>query len=143
MNIENYIFQTPRNFKQIVIKLSFDAIEWLNGTTTTHEGVSIINRTLFYDILSRMRFCDSVDGLFRRPQQVLAGQAQLSEVLIAKQWRMGRKQVHNIRDKMIELELLAINRSKVASVASYICIQSWSTDSSPVTNPFYEVKQSR
>ena len=143
MDKEKYIFQVPKDFEQIVIRLSSDAFDWLNGTTTTADGTIISHTVLFYDILSRMQFKDNVDESFRRPQQVLAGQGQLSEVMLADQWQMGRKQVHNIIEKMVKLELLTMERSKIASVASYTCILGWSTDGSPmIANTFYEAVQS-
>ena len=88
-------------------------------------GNTVSNHALFYDLLSRMRLTSGRDDSFRRPQELQAGQLQLSETGLAEEWNIGRKKVRNLLVTMEKLGLIAVNASKVASVASVTCIEGW------------------
>ena len=124
-NKETSLFKKPQGFRAIRIRLTAEAIEWLGGTTKDDDGNTIGNHTLFYDLLSRMRLTSGRDDSFRRPQELQAGQLQLSETGLAEEWNIGRKKVRNLLVTMEKLGLIAVNASKVASVASVTCIEGW------------------
>ena len=124
-NKEAYPFRKPQGFRTIRFHLAAEAVEWLNGTTRDNGGNTVGNHALFYDLLSRMRSAPGRDGSFRRPQELQAGQLQLSETGLAEEWNIGRKKVRNLLVTMEKLGLIAVNASKVASVASVTCIEGW------------------
>ena len=124
-NKEAYPFRKPQGFRTIRFHLAAEAVEWLNGTTRDNGGNTVSNHALFYDLLSRMRLTSGRDDSFRRPQELQAGQLQLSETGLAEEWNIGRKKVRNLLVTMEKLGLIAVNASKVASVASVTCIEGW------------------
>lgn len=122
-------------FEGISIHFNADALQWLEGTTNTQNG-EVSNRTLFYDLLSRMRLTNGQDESFRRPQNLSAGQAQFSEIGLAEEWHLGRKKAHNLLTKLEQLNLLRITNDRIASVMTFVCVAGWNT-SGYVNNPFY------
>lgn len=139
-NKEPFALQKPQGFRTIRFHFTAEAIEWLAGTTNDNGGNAIDNHTLFYDLLSRVRLTSGRDDSFRRPQELQAGQLQLSETGLAEEWNTGRKKVRNLLATMERLGLIAVNASKVASVASVTCIGGWTdTRGDHVRNPFATV----
>ena len=124
-NKEPFALQKPQGFRTIRFHLAAEAIEWLDGTTKDDDDNAIGNHTLFYNLLARMRLVPGRDSSFRRPQELQAGQLQLSETGLAEEWNIGRKKVRNLLVTMEKLGLIAVNASKVASVASVTCIEGW------------------
>lgn len=135
-NKEAYLFGKPQGFRTIRFHFTAEAIEWLDGTTGGNGGGIISNRTLFNDLLSRVRSVSGRDDSFRRPQELQAGQLQFSETGLAEKWDMGRKRVRNLLATMERLGLIAVSTSRTASVASVTCIEGWTdTQGSDVSNP--------
>lgn len=96
MNKEQQRASYFSGFENMTIIFSCDALQWLQGPATDNNGETVSNAALFIDLLSRMRFTDGMSRDFRRPQPLLAGQAQYSEEQLAGRWNMGRKKVRNI-----------------------------------------------
>lgn len=141
-NNESYIFQKPQGFQTIRFHLTAAALEWLDGTTSDDSNTIISNRTLFYDLLSRMQLVTGRDRSFRRPQNLQAGQLQFSEISLAKEWNMGRKKVHNLLWIMAQLKMIAVCNSRIASIADIICIEGWTdTKDTYINNPCCHLKQ--
>lgn len=139
-NKETHLFRKPQGFRTIRFHFTAEAIEWLAGTTNDNEGNAIDNHTLFCDLLSRIRLTSGRDDSFRRPQELQPGQFQFSETGLAEEWNTGRKKVRNLLATMERLGLIAVNASKVASVASVTCIRGWTdTRGDHVRNPFATV----
>lgn len=122
---EAYIFRNLQGFRTIRMNFSAEAVEWLGGTTRDDGGNVICNRTLFCDLLSRMRLTPGRDASFRRPQELEAGQFQFSETCLAQEWNIGRKKLRNLLAALDRLGMVTVSRSKVASVASVTCIEGW------------------
>lgn len=134
--MEQYKYKTPSHIQSLSIRLSKEAIEWLNGTTTDHDNNAIGNLSLFLDLLSRMKTTQCTDTSFRRPQIVKPGQAQFSELQLSEQWNMGRKKIHNLLTTMQDLGLIDVVNSRTASMLAFVCIQDWSisdTTTEPTT----------
>ncbi len=137
MNSEKYIFKTPTGCERLLISLSVDALCWLDGTTRTNDGKSVQNRTLLFDLVSRMQLVDKVSSGFRRPQELNAGQAQYSEILLQAEWNIGRKVIRRLLDEMEGLGLIELSKSTVASTMTFPFIVGWSiADSGLVGNPY-------
>lgn len=135
-NKETHLSRKPQGFRTIRFHFTAEAIEWLAGTTNDNGGNAIDNHALFYDLLSRVRLTSGRDDSFRRPQKLHAGQLQFSETGLAVEWNIGRKKVRNLLVTMERLGLIAVNASKVASVASMTCIGGWTdTRGDYVSNP--------
>ncbi len=124
--MEQYKFRTPSQVQTLSIRLSKEAIEWLNGTTTDNDNHVVGKLTLFLDLLSRMKTEQCTDCSFRRPQIVKPGQAQFSELQLTEQWNMGRKKIHNLLTTMQDLGLIELFNSRTASMLAFVCIQDWS-----------------
>lgn len=124
-NKEPFALQKPQGFRTIRFHFTAEAIEWLARAMKDNGGNTVSNHALFYDLLSRMRLTSDRDDSFRRPQELQAGQLQLSETGLAEEWNIGRKKVRNLLVTMEKLGLIAVNASKVASVASVTCIEGW------------------
>lgn len=134
---ETYLFSKPQGFRTIRFHLAAEAIEWLDGTTKDDDDNTIGNHTLFYNLLSCMRLVPGRDSSFRRPQELLPGQLQFSEIGLAEEWHMGRKKVRNLLAMMERLGMITVSTSKVASVASVACIEGWTDrQGSYVGNPY-------
>jgi hypothetical protein len=132
--MEQYKFKTPTQIQSLSIRLSKEAIEWLNGTTTDHDNHVIGNHSLFFDLLSRMKTEQCIDTSFRRPQIVKPGQAQFSELQLSEHWNMGRKKIHNLLTTMQNMGLIEVANSRTASMLAFVCIQDWSV-SDTTTEP--------
>lgn len=142
-NKETYIFRKPQGFRTICIHLTTEALDWLDGTTNDDSNATISNRTLFYDLLGRMRLIPGRNDSFRRPQDLQAGQFQFSEISLAEEWKAGRKKIHNLLATMERLDMITVSTSRVASIATVICIESWTdTGGNHVRNPFYRFHRS-
>ena len=87
-------------FSSIRLKLTADAIEWLSGTTTDNDGNEIRNSDIFTGLLREMRTATGYDATYRRPLNLMPGQAQFSEIGLAERWNLGRKKMHNILARM-------------------------------------------
>lgn len=124
--MEQYKFKTPSQVQTLSIRLSKEAIEWLNGTTTDNDNHAVGNLSLFFDLLSRMKTAQCTDTSFRRPQIIKQGQAQFSELQLSEQWNMGRKKIHNLLTTMQDLGLIEVANSRTASMLAFVCIQDWS-----------------
>lgn len=110
-------------FRSICFHFTSEALQWLSGTTSDDNQTPTANRVLFYDLLRRMRFSAGRDGSFRRPQWVQAGAFQFSGIRLATDWNMGRKRVHNLLLTMERVGLIAVHSSRVASVATIVCVE--------------------
>ena len=133
--MEAYLFKKPQGFRAIRFHLTAEAIEWLDGTTKDDDNI-IDNRILFKSLLSRMRSLPGRDGSFRRPQELQPGQSQFSDTGLAEDWHLGRKKVRNLLATMERLGMITVSTSRVASVASVTCIESWTgPDGNYVRNP--------
>ena len=136
-NNERSTLPMSGEFRSICFCFTAEALEWLSGTTSDDSNTTIANRTLFYDLLRRMRFSEGRDDAFRRPQWVQAGAFQFSEVQLAEEWNMGRKRIHNLLLTMERVGLIAVHSSRIASVAAMTCITGWvDTDGYFVRNPY-------
>lgn len=112
-------------FRSICFHFTAEALEWLSGTTSDDCQTPVANRTLFYDLLRRMRFTAGEDKSFRRPQRVQAGAFQFSEIGLAAEWNMGRKRVHNLLLTMERVGLIVVSSSRIASIAAITCVAGW------------------
>ena len=90
-NKEPFALQKPQGFRTIRFHFTAEAIEWLARAMKDNGGNTVSNHALFYDLLSRMRLTSGRDDSFRRPQELQAGQLQLSETGLAEEWNIGRK----------------------------------------------------
>lgn len=122
-------------FDSISVHFNAEALQWFEGTTNTQDG-EVSNRKLFYDLLSRMRLTNGQDESFRRPQNLLAGQAQFSEIGLAEEWHLGRKKAHNLLTKLEQLNIVRIANDRIASVMTFVCVAGWN-NGGYVKNPFY------
>lgn len=118
-------FREPQGFWEIRLRLTAEAIGWLNGTTKDNGGNPIGHYTLFYGLLSRMQSEPGRDATFRRPQELQPGQFQFSETGLAEEWNIGRKKVRNLLAAMERLGMIAVKASRTASVASMTCVEGW------------------
>ena len=135
-NKEPFALQKPQGFRTIRFHFTAEAIEWLARAMKDNGGNTVSNHALFYDLLSRMRLTSGRDDSFRRPQELQAGQLQLSETGLAEEWNTGRKKVRNLLAAMERLGLIAVTASRTASVASVTCIEGWTdTQGNYVSNP--------
>ncbi len=79
-------------FSSISIQLTADAVEWLSGTTTDNNGKEVRHIDIFSGLLKEMRTTAGYDGTFRRPLNLMPGQAQFSEIGLAERWiSVGRR----------------------------------------------------
>lgn len=118
------------------IVLSAEALQWLCQKTMTDVGTETANSHIFFSLLSRIKTYPHKDKSFRRPQLLLPGQVQLSEIKESEEWHIGRKRLHNMLELMDSLGLISLCSSRVATVISFPCIKGWTmTDGEFVTNP--------
>lgn len=128
-----------RNFQNIRISLSAEAVGWLCGITNDNADIPISNHHIFLDLLSHMRLVQGGDESFRRPQYLQPGQLQYSEVGLAERWNIGRKKLHNLLVRMEDLKLIATECSRTASIAAMMCVIGWTdADGNNINNPFYK-----
>lgn len=119
-------------FSSISLKLTADAIEWLSGTTTDNDGNEIRNIDIFIGLLREMRTAAGYDGTYRRPLNLMPGQAQFSEISLAERWKLGRKKMHNILSKMEDTGLVEIFNSRIGSAITFSCVMGWETPDKPI-----------
>ncbi len=128
-----------RNFRNIRITLSSEAVGWLCGTTSDNADIPISNHHIFLDLLSRMRLVQGSNESFRRPQYLQPGQLQYSEIALAERWNIGRKKFHNLLVRMEDLKLIAYECSRTASIATMTCVIGWTdANGNNINNPFYK-----
>lgn len=75
--------QNQYPFSSVSIRLTEKAVEWLSGTTADIDGKAISNMAIFSELLKEMRTAPGYDGTFRRPLNLMPGQAQFSEIGLA------------------------------------------------------------
>ena len=139
MNKEQNGLRFCRNFPNIRISLSAEAVGWLCGTTNDNADIPISNHHIFLDLLSRMRLVQGADESFRRPQYLQPGQLHYSEVGLAERWNIGRKKLHNLLVRMEDLKLISTECSRTASIAAMTCVIGWTdADGNNINNPFYK-----
>lgn len=112
-------------FSSVILHLSAEAIEWLEGTTEDNEGNKVLHSKIFFGLLRNMRTDSGFDDSFRRPFNLKQGQAQFSENMLATQWSIGRKKMHNFMLKMENLGLIEIYNSRVGSAVTFTCVETW------------------
>ena len=134
---ERYQFSTLTGYDELVINLSGAAGEWLSGTTNTNDGYVVGNRTLFCDLLSRMKMAPFLGTGFRRPQFLNAGQAQYSELQLQADWGIGRKVIRRLLEEMQQVGLIKVEKSTVASTLTFPCIRSWRQNDIVTINPYH------
>ncbi len=118
-------------FSSISLKLTADAIEWLSGTTTDNDGKEVCHIDIFSGLLKEMRTTAGYNGTFRRPLNLMPGQAQFSEIGLAERWNLGRKKMHNILSRMEDAGLVEIYNSRVGSAITFSCVMGWETPEKP------------
>lgn len=118
-------------FSRISLKLTADAVEWLSGTTTDNDGNEIRNIDIFTGLLKEMRTTAGYDGTYRRPLNLIPGQAQFSEISLAVRLRLGRKKMHNLLSKMEDAGLVEIYNSRIGSAITFSCVTGWETPDEP------------
>lgn len=118
-------------FSSISLKLTADALEWLSGTTTDNDGKEVRHIDIFSGLLKEMRTTAGYDGTFRRPLNLMPGQAQFSEIGLAEKWKLGRKKMHNILSRMEDAGLFEIYNSRVGSAITFSCVMGWETPEKP------------
>ena len=130
--------QNQYPFSSVSIRLTEKAVEWLSGTTADIDGKAISNMAIFSELLKEMRTAPGYDGTFRRPLNLMPGQAQFSEIGLAEKWNLGRKKMHNILARMETAGLVAIYNSRIGSTLSFSCIMGWKNpDGKLVSNGFF------
>ena len=130
--------QNQYPFSSVSIRLTEKAVEWLSGTTADIDGKAISNMAIFSELLKEMRTDPGYDDTFRRPLNLMPGQAQFSEIGLAEKWNLGRKKMHNILARMETAGLVAIYNSRIGSAVSFSCIMGWkNSDGKLVSNGFF------
>lgn len=124
-NNESNRLHLSGDFRSICFHFTAEALEWLSETTSDDSQTPVANRTLFYDLLRRMRFMAGRDESFRRPQRVQAGAFQFSEIQLAEEWNMGRKRVHNLLRTIECVRLIVVSSSRIASIDAMTCVAGW------------------
>ncbi len=118
------------------VELSCDALQWLLRSTVNDAGTETANSHFFFSLLSRIRTYPHQDKSFRRPQLLLPGQIQLSEIKLCEEWHFRRKRLHNMLELMDRLKLISLCSSRVATVISFPCLKGWTlADGEFVVNP--------
>lgn len=136
MDKEIHTFSHPAGVESFVFQFSSKALQWLCGTTTDDDGRKTNNIALFNDLLVRMALTDGTAQGFHRPLRLSAGQAQYSEELLSEQWKMGRKRIRCLLDKLTLLGLIETHRSRVASMMTFPCLLKWETaDNGSIATP--------
>lgn len=141
--MEQYKLQTPQQFDSVKIIFTKEALKFLSETTLNDSGMPVSNYLLYLDLLSRMQLRSAVDGSYRRPIDIEAGQAQFSEIRLVSDWQMGRKKIHNLLATMSQLGLIEMQYSRVASVMLFTGIESWAKrgDNNLKRNPARSITQ--
>lgn len=118
-------------FSSISLKLTTEAVEWLSGTMTDNDGNKIRNIGIFTGLLKDMRTNAGYDATYRRPLNLMPGQAQFSEISLAEQWKLGRKKMHNILSRMEDAGLVEIYNSRIGSAITFSCVTGWVNPDKP------------
>ena len=149
----------PSNVGSITFLLSTEAILWMDGTTRDNDGSFTSNRRLFHDLLIRMQYSDESEPpeipgtfpsealplhtpfppfVFRRPLLLNIGQMQYAEEMLSALWRIGRKRIRNLLQRMELLGLIRIYPSRIASYMTFPCIEGWTlNDKGFIVNPYH------
>lgn len=128
MNSKNMQKYNSFNFTEISLTLSFEAINWLAGTTKDKEDKPFRNFDFFISLLKEMRTNNGKDTKFRRSYNLEPGEAQFSEIGLADKWNLGRKKVHNLLLKMENLGLIELHNSRLGSWLTFKCVSNWRDD---------------
>lgn len=117
--------KTTYPFSNLSLRLTSEAVEWLAGTTTDNNGNEIRNISIFTDLLKGMRTKAGYDASFRRPLNLMPGQAQFSEIGLAQRWNLGRKKTHNLMSKMEAAGLVVTCNSRIGSAMTFSSVMGW------------------
>ena len=128
MNSKNMQKYNSFNFTEISLTLSFEAINWLAGTTKDKEDKPFRNFDFFISLLKEMRTNNGKDTKFRRSYNLEPGEAQFSEIGLADKWNLGRKKVHNLLLKMETFSLIELHNSRLGSWLTFKCVSKWRDD---------------
>ena len=117
MNSKN---TNPLPFYKVNTYLSVDAMDFMSETT---------NGTSHYAILSQLikNTCTQASTTFKRGNTISLriGQVECSVHSYCEQFGIKRKKFESIMHRMEQLGVLRMHRSRLATVADMLCIDSW------------------
>lgn len=116
---------TP-HFLDITLRLTPDAIAWLNNTTS---GVS--HFAIFKDLLISMATSDTTTNKRGITVELKPFEVEASTNGLSEKWNIGRKVMTRLLYEMEQLNLIKLKKSKLTSIATITAVKDFQCELAP------------